>query len=91
MICTDCGARAARPMSKPGPTPTLCTVCAPTRRSTTRLADKLAQTSMRVAMRSEGDEAYIRRLPRDFCRCAVPVPRTEGPLTVCGMCSREVA
>lgn len=25
------------------------------------------------------------------CRCAIPAPRTDGPLVVCGLCSREVA
>ena len=24
------------------------------------------------------------------CRCALPAPKTEGPLLICGLCAREV-
>lgn len=90
MICTACRRAPARPKTRPGPTPTLCEGCAPVHRTTTRLADKLAATEQRIAARVRQDAAAVQGLPRDYCRCATPVGKPEGPLLVCMLCAREV-
>lgn len=67
--------------------------CHPLRRSfrAGRCRECLQLDAATTGAQRREDEA-IARLPRAaVCRCPAPVVWREGPLTVCRLCSREVA
>lgn len=89
MMCRACGLRPPRP--KPlrgrGPAPWLCDVCATERGRPVNLARERAQVAA-VEARQRAGLAIPHAAP---CTCAGLIVRVEGPLLVCGICSREIA
>jgi hypothetical protein len=90
MICRACGLQPARVKPKPGrgPVPTLCEACG----ADAGRPQSLARERASVA---EAEARHQRRVPvgphAAPCTCAALIVRMEGPLLVCGLCSREIA
>lgn len=92
MTCVICRSRPARPKIGPGPAPIRCAKCKFAHVEGGRQKIRLAEATERISVRLASDSHAIRRLPRNYCRCAQPMARLEdGVLLVCGLCSREVA
>ena len=54
--------------------------------------EAMEQADARMEARLAEQERLDAALPRaPRCRCAAPAPKAERPLTVCALCSREIA
>lgn len=90
MICRACGLQPARVKPKPGrgPVPTLCEACG----ADTGRPQSLERERAAVA---DAEARHVARRPPMAhaapCTCAALIVRMEGPLLVCGLCSREIA
>lgn len=88
--CNICHIRPARAKIGPGPKPKRCAECYHAK--TQGLRDvRLAEADERIAARQARQALEVLNLPRNWCRCPQPVTKTEGPLVVCALCTREVA
>ncbi len=95
--CYACKDRPPRPrIGRRGPAPTLCQPCADLHHAQ-RYQRQRGQARARYAAKHPTAVLSRRVLPDPLasahgapCRCAYPAPRTDGPLLICGLCSREV-
>ena len=87
MLCRACGRAPARPKACRGPAPTLCLDCAADSHRT-RSRDAEPAIVARIEARQSRLAGAQRAAP---CTCAALIVRVEGPLLVCGLCSRVIA
>lgn len=89
MICDVCHTRPVRPALGRGPKPRRCLPCKYAKTDGLR-AKRDTDDARRYAQRLVREEIAVRNLPRDYCRCAIPAPRSEDALVTCLLCAREV-